>query len=196
MSNRNLQVFVAGTWSSDKATDYAEAAAHVGELIAKAGYSLACGPGTGISRYVIDGFRSVLSRTGVVRYYLPAQSHMLAVGEDVRPGYDEIVQTDLDYPMRNVYQISKSDGLIVITGGDGTLEEILPALIDYNLPVSALKGAGKAAVALEALLDIFPLWRANVLIDDDPATLTRFVFERLSHSDLRSAASLDAASDR
>jgi len=42
--------------------------------------------------------------------------------------------------MRNVYQISKSYGLIVISGGDGTLEEILPAIIDYELPVAVLKG--------------------------------------------------------
>jgi hypothetical protein len=72
---------------------------------------------------------------------------MRAVGEEVEPGYDEIIQTDLDYPMRNVYQVSRSNGLIAITGGDGTLEELLPALIDYDLPVSILKGSGQAASA-------------------------------------------------
>lgn len=179
LTDRNSQIFVAGTWNSEKAAKYAQVAARIGELIALEGYSLACGPGTGISRHVIDGFRSVTSRTGVVRYYLPAETYMAAVGEEVQPGYDEIVQTDLDYPMRNVYQIGKSSGLIVVTGGDGTLEEILPALIDYNLPVSVLKGSGQAAVAIEALLDVFPVWQASVLVGDSPDDLTRFVFDRL-----------------
>jgi predicted Rossmann-fold nucleotide-binding protein len=179
LTDSDLQVFVSGTWRDDKAVEYARAAAHVGELIAEAGCSLACGPGTGIARYAIDGFCSVPSRRGAVRYFLPAESYMTAVGEVIQPGYDEIVQTDLDYPMRNVYQISKSSGLIAITGGDGTLEEMLPALIDYNLPVSALKGAGQAAAALEALLDVFPLWRPNVLLGDDPEELARFILERL-----------------
>jgi uncharacterized protein (TIGR00725 family) len=182
LTNSDVQVFVSGTWRDDKAARYAEAAASVGALIAEAGYSLACGPGTGIARHVIDGFRSVSPRAGVVRYYLPAESHMIAVGEEIQGGYDEIIHTDLDYPMRNVYQVGRSHGLIVISGGDGTLEEILPALIDYRLPVAVLKDSGQAATGLEALLDVFPLWRANVCIADDPAELVRFVFERLPGS--------------
>ena len=172
------QIFVSGTWRSDKADKYADAARRVGQLIAEAGYSLGCGPGTGIARHAIDGFRSVSHRTGKVRYYLPAEVHMQAVGEEVEAGADEIIQTDLDYPTRNVHQISKSVGLIVITGGDGALEEILPALADYDLPVSALRGSGQAALALETLVQIFPEWAPNVLITDQPDDLVTFVIER------------------
>ena len=182
MTEHDLQVFVSGTWRDDKAAEYAEAAATVGALIAEAGYSLACGPGTGIARHAIDGFRSVASRRGIVRYHLPARDHMIAVGEEVQPGSDEIIETGFDYPMRNVYQISKSSGLIAITGGDGTLEEILPALIDYNLPVSILKGSGQAAAAVEVLLGIFPDWQNNVLIGDDPKLLACFVLDRMLDS--------------
>jgi predicted Rossmann-fold nucleotide-binding protein len=171
------QIFVSGTWRTDRAAEYASAATTVGALIAKAGYSLACGPGTGIARHAIDGFRSVTNRVGVVRYHLPARHHMEAVGEEVLPGYDEIEQTELDYPMRNVYQVSKSAGLIAISGGDGTLEEILPALIDYQLPVAVLKGAGQAATALEVLLGVFPEWQPYVLIGDDPEQLADFVLK-------------------
>jgi uncharacterized protein (TIGR00725 family) len=174
------QIFVSGTWRSDKAAKYADAARRVGQLIAEAGYSLGCGPGTGIARHAIDGFRSVRHRTGKVRYYLPAEDHMRAVGEEVEPGSDEIIQTDLDYPMRNVHQISKSAGLIVITGGDGALEEILPAVADYDLPVSALRGSGQAALALETLVQIFPEWAPNVLIADDAESLVRFAVDRSS----------------
>jgi len=103
---------------------------------------------------------------------------MLAVGEEIQPGYDELVETEFDYPMRNVYQISKSRGVIVVTGGDGTLEEILPALIDYDLPVSVLRGSGTAALALEALLEFFPAWKQNVLLSDDAAELVSFILEQ------------------
>lgn len=180
MSSNDQQVFVSGTWRADRAAEYADAAATVGALIAEAGYSLACGPGTGIARHAVDGFRSVASRRGKVRYHLPARVHMEAVGEPVEDGYDEIVDTEYDYPMRNVFQISRSSGLIAITGGDGTLEEILPALIDYELPVAVLKGSGQASAAIEVLLGIFPEWQANVLIGDDPAELAKFVLERIA----------------
>lgn len=176
----DAQIFVSGTWRSDKAANYADAARRVGLLIAEAGYSLGCGPGTGIARHAIDGFRSVPDRTGKVRYFLPAEHYMQAVGEEVQPGADEIIQTDLDYPMRNVRQISKSIGLVIITGGDGALEEILPALADYDLPVSALRGSGQAAIALEALVQIFPEWAPNVLVGDQPEDLVTFVLDRSS----------------
>jgi len=171
------QIFVSGTWRSDKAAKHADAAYRVGQLIAEAGYSLGCGPGTGVARHAIDGFRSVPDRTGKVRYFLPAEHYMQAVGEEVEPGADEIIQTDLDYPMRNVHQIGQSAGLIVITGGDGALEEVLPALADYDLPVSALRGSGQAALALETLIEIFPEWAPNVLIAEEPNDLVKFVID-------------------
>jgi uncharacterized protein (TIGR00725 family) len=173
------QIFVSGTWRSDKAAGHAEPAYRVGQLLASAGYSLACGPGTGIARHAVDGFRSVPHRTGKVRFFLPAAVHMKAVGEEVQPGADEIIQTDFDYPMRNVHQISKSSGLIVITGGDGTLEEILPALADYNLPVSGHRGSGQAVQALETLIKIFPDWAPRVLISDTPENLVNFATKKL-----------------
>ncbi len=179
LTSSKLQVFVSGTWREDLAAEYAEAAAAIGVLIAQAGFSLACGPGTGTARYAIDGFRSVKGRSGIVRYYLPGQQHMVAAGEEIQPGADEIVQTDLDYPMRNVHQVSQSSGLIAVTGGEGTLEEILPAVIDYHLPVAVLKGSGPAAAGLEMLLGLFPDWELNVLIGDDPDALAQFVFERM-----------------
>jgi uncharacterized protein (TIGR00725 family) len=170
----NKQIFVSGTWRADKAAAHVDSAFRVGQLLAEEGYSLACGPGTGIARHAIDGFRSVPHRAGKVRYFLPDATHMLAVGEEIQPGADEVVQTDFDYPMRNVHQISKSVGLIVITGGDGTLEEILPALADYNLPVSAQRGTGQAVQALEYLIGLFPDWAPSVLIADNPEELVKF----------------------
>ena len=77
--------------------------------------------------------------------------------------WDEIVETGLDYPMRNLYQVKHSHGLFILTGGDGTLEEAIASLADYRLPVAAVRGSGTAAAALEALLEIYPEWGHGLL---------------------------------
>ena len=157
-----MQIFVSGTWKEGKALEYREQALLLGQALADEGFDLACGPGTGISRHVIDGYRSRPIR-GVVRYYLPLKTEMAKVGETVEPGADEVEQTNFDYAMRNVYQVKQSNGLFVLTGGDGTLEEILPAVIDYGLAVGIVEGAGTAAKAIKALIEIFPEWEERVV---------------------------------
>lgn len=173
------RVFVAGTWRK-VSPEHAAAGQRVGELIAQAGFDLGCGPGTGISEHVIAGFRSVRDRVGRVHFVLPAKEHSDGVGEVVRYELaDRIEQTDLDYPMRNLHQVKHSDGVVVVTGGDGTLEEILPALVDYGLPVGVLAGSGPAARGLELLLPLFPDWAPLVRMSPDAEQITRWVLERL-----------------
>lgn len=180
MSTDGPQIFVSGTWRESFAAPFAGEGAKVGTLIARAGYHLACGPGTGMARHVVDGYRSVDGRAGRVRFYLPAQHYMEAVQEAIGDGYDDLIPSEHDYPMRNVWQVSLSSGLIAITGGDGTLEEILPALIDYRIPVGVLRGSGPAAAAVEALLPIFPDWVDSLFLGDDAETVARHVLDRVA----------------
>lgn len=165
-----MQVFVSGTWKREKAQPYREQAYRLGASIAAGGFDLACGPGTGIARYVIEGFRAA-QPSGVVRFYLPTADDMAAAGEEVQGTADEIEHTGLDYPMRNVLQVKRSDGLFVLTGGDGALEEILPAVIDYKVPVAIVEGAGTAAAAVAVLLDIYPDWRRRITLGPNVDTL-------------------------
>lgn len=160
-----MRVFVAGTWRKKKASDFANVATSLGQQLAERGYDLACGPGTGISEFVIQGYRSVDSR-GEVIFFLPDRREMEKVGEEVGFGADRIVETDLDYPMRNIYQIRASDALFIVTGGDGTLEEGVIALADYGIPVAALRGSGPAVQALELLLPLFPVWEKLLKIGE------------------------------
>jgi predicted Rossmann-fold nucleotide-binding protein len=176
-----MQIFVSGTWKPEKAQRYMKEGRELGARIAAAGFNLACGPGTGIARHVIDGFRDA-NGTGTVRYYLPTEEDMAAVGEEVLDGADEIEHTGLDYPMRNVLQVKRSDGLFVLTGGDGALEEVLPAVIDYRIPVAIVEGAGSAATAVAALLEIYPEWRELVEIGPDVETLIEPFLRRVSAS--------------
>lgn len=165
-----MQIFVSGTWKAEKARPYRAQALALGAGIAAAGSDLTCGPGTGIARHVIDGFRRAPAK-GKVRYYLPTEADMQAVGEEVAPGADEIEHTGLDYPMRNLLQVKRSDGVFVLTGGDGALEEVVAALVDYRVPVAIVAGSGSVAAAVSALLEVYPQWRALVEFGPDVASL-------------------------
>ncbi|HTQ67345.1 MAG TPA: hypothetical protein VMI13_01505 [Solirubrobacteraceae bacterium] len=165
-----MQIFVSGTWKPQLAQAYRAQALELGTRIAAAGFDLSCGPGTGIARHVIDGFRGA-SGTGKVRYYLPTEADMRAAGEEVMPGADEIEWTGLDYPMRNLLQVSQADGLFGLTGGDGALEEVIAAVVDYRVPVAIVAGAGSAAAAITALVEIYPEWRSLVEFGPDVASL-------------------------
>jgi uncharacterized protein (TIGR00725 family) len=166
-----MKLFVAGTWNKKKALKFSEIAYSLGKQIAERGHDLICGPGTGIAAHVVAGFRSVENRRGKVTFYLPSRHEMEKVGEVVGEGADITVETDFDYPMRNIFQIRKSDALFILTGGDGTLEEAIVALADYNLPVAAYKSSGTAIDALELLLPLFPFWTRFLRIGDDVTTL-------------------------
>lgn len=171
------RIFVSGTWRAERAEPYREDALQLGAEIAHRGFDLGCGPGTGIARHVIDGYRSVQPR-GSVHYVLPRRDLMEEVGEVPEPGYDELEQTGLDYPMRNVWQISKCQGLIVLTGGDGALEEILPALIDYRIPVGIVNNSGPAAMSVARLTEIFPEWEDLLVFGDTAMGLVDEVLTR------------------
>ncbi len=104
---------------------------------------------------------------------MPLRTEMEKVGETVEEGADEIVETDFDYPMRNVWQVKQSHGVFVLTGGDGTLEEVLSAVIDYGLPVAVVDGAGTAALALRELIKVYPGWESLLRIGPDVQSIVQ-----------------------
>ena len=174
-----MRVFVAGTWDKVKASGFGDFAASLGQELARRGYDVGCGPGTGISQFVIEGYRSVQPR-GEVVFFLPSRSEMEKVGEAVGDGADRIVETNLDYPMRNLYQVRASDGLILVTGGDGTLEEAIVALADYKIPVAGLRGSGAAIRALELLQPLFPDWNPLLKFGDSISELVDHLAEKMT----------------
>lgn len=172
------KIFVSGTWNRTKAERFSKEGILLGSLVAGKGYDLVCGPGTGMARHVIDGYRSVQNH-GKVTYYLPTKANMEAVGESVEGGADEIIYTDFDYPLRNIFQIKMSDALIILTGGDGALEEAICALADYRLPVAAYRGSGTAAIALDYLQSLYPSWPELLFVSDEIEELVDFVDQKL-----------------
>src|SRR5262245_59185638 len=160
------QVFVSGVWGEEKAKPFASLGLRLGELIATAGYDLACGPGTGVAKYAVEGYRSVSPR-GTVRFYLPLPEEMQRVGEVVGEGADQIIQTMLDYSLRNLFQVKASDGLFILSGGDSTLQEAIAALAEYEIPVVGLRDSGTAVKALDLILPLYPVWGGRLVLGDD-----------------------------
>lgn len=151
-TNGRRTIFVSGSWQEKKAFNLAPEARKLGQLLAEAGFDLTIGPGTGVARYVIEGYRSIAGR-GEVFFYLPSEPEMERVGERIEPGADQIFETGLDYPMRNLIQVKESDAVVAIGGSSGTVTEIIAAALDYHKPVIVLT-VGEAYRSIMALSDI------------------------------------------
>ncbi len=142
-----MKIFASGSWHEESTRPYSEQAYLLGRLIAEHNHALVAGPGTGISKYIIAGYRDGGGHRLTV--YLPAKKHMDSVGEKLLTEPDETIQTNLDYPQKNIEQVKASDAVIMITGGAGSLTEIIHAANDYGLPVACLDGSGDAIEAVK-----------------------------------------------
>lgn len=155
-AERLIQVFVAGEWRIKEAEPFAHVGREVGRFLAEVGFVLTCGPGSGLARYVLEGYDSVRSERPQLpkpRFYLPKLSEMSRVGEKEETyGIDvEIIETGLDYPSRNIMQVRESDAMIAIGGGVGTLQEVTYAAYDFDKPVAVLESAGDVVSAIKQL---------------------------------------------
>lgn len=176
--NGRPTVFVSGSWQEEKAIAISPEAYKLGRLLAESGFDLTIGPGTGVARYVIDGYRSVPER-GKVIFYLPKESEMERVGERMEKGADEIIKTELDYPMRNLIQVRESDALVAIGGGAGTVTEIIATALDYRKPTIVLDG-GEASQAIKILSDL----KSKVEFASRVEEVVEFLQEKLLRSSL------------
>lgn len=125
-------------------------ASELGRILAERGFSIISGGGMGTSKCVIDSYRA----HGGKHYtaYFPAQKYMDIVGEKHGPKPDKVVRLRGDYPERNVVMIRKSNAIIALNGGLGTLTEIIHAAKDYGHPAVVID-YGKLAGYVRAIHD-------------------------------------------
>ena len=84
---------------------------------------------------------------------------MEKVGEEKGPEPDKIVETNVDYPERNIIMVKNCEGIIALHGGLGTLTEIIHAVKDYNKKVSVIdKGE------LASLIKLIPELKEKVFL--------------------------------
>lgn len=174
---RRKRVFVSGSWRPQEGKVYAKPAFELGKLLAERSFDLIIGPGTGVAGKVINGYRSVKNR-GEVIFYLPRLKEMKRVGEEMEEGADRIIETEQDYPMRNLIMIRKSDAMIAIDGFAGTLSEILASVMDYHKPTAALEDSGEAVVASRTLRHI----RDKIFYSKDVKELVDYIEKELKEA--------------
>ncbi|MBU1110049.1 hypothetical protein KKB83_00260 [Patescibacteria group bacterium] len=136
-----MKIFVAGAWDPKIATHFQDEIEALGQLLAKRDHSVIMGPGSGIVRYIMKGFRSIPNRKGKIIFYLPKSAELIRTGEDLSPFADKIVKTNDDYLTRTLRMSRSADALGAITGGAGTLYEMI-GMMFLKKPVAVLQSCG------------------------------------------------------
>ncbi len=137
-----MNVFVGGPWDPVKAKERKEEMTELGKILGERGHDLTFGPGSGIVRYVLQGYKSVdEKKRGKVQFFVPHVAEMIRVGEEMKDFADEVIETQEDYLQRTVTMCHNADAFISIMGASGTLFEAI-AMMFLKKPVAILKDVG------------------------------------------------------
>jgi len=131
-----MKVLIVGTWEKSKALVSKIEAEKIGRLLAEKGFTLVSGGGEGISEIVVGSYKAHNGKEYIC--YIPSKEQMEFVGENLGPEPDKLIETNLDYPERNIVMVRECDAVIALNGGLGTLTEIIHAVKDFNKKVSVI----------------------------------------------------------
>lgn len=138
-----MRILILGSWEKHKAVACIKEAEEIGKLLAEKEHILISGGGTGVSEIVVNSYKKNKGKEYVC--YIPSKKQMEKVGEELGPKPDKLIETNLDYPERNVVMVRECDAVIALHGGLGTLTEIIHAVKDYNKKVSVIDFGDLAA---------------------------------------------------
>ena len=144
-------------------------ARQVGREIVKRGCVIVTGATTGCPYYAAEGGNRA---GGISIGFSPAASPVAHKRVYHLPDdqFDLIVYTGFDYSGRNLLMTRSADGVIVICGRMGTLNEFTIAYEDRT-PVGVLVGSGGTADLIKTLLSRPHAERGPVVYDTDPKKL-------------------------
>lgn len=125
-----MKICILGSWHAEKAAAVLKEAKELGEMLAKSGHVLVSGGGPGISALVVEAYKNAGGQKYIA--YLTDYKIREKVGEEIGPEPDEKVETDLDYPKRNIKMVRESDIIVALHGGLGALAEMIHAVKDYG----------------------------------------------------------------
>ena len=131
-----MKILILGSWQKEKALQTKKESEEIGRMLAEKGYSIISGGGEGTSEIIIKSYK--LNKGKSYTCYIPSKKEMERVGENLGPKPDKLIETNLDYPERNIVMVRECDSIIAIDGGLGTLTEIIHAIKDYNKKVSVI----------------------------------------------------------
>ncbi len=146
-----------------------ELSKEIGREIARQGCVLITGATTGCPHLSSLGAKEA---GGISIGFSPAASELSHIKSYRLPmgSYDVMVYTGFDYSGRNLLMTRAADGVIIICGRMGTLNEFTIAYEDGK-PIGVLEGSGGTADIIKDLLKRPHREGAPVVYDEDPKKL-------------------------
>lgn len=146
-------------------------AKEVGKEIIRQGCVLITGATTGIPYYSARGAKEV---KGISIGFSPAASELAHLKAYRLPidVFDVIVYTGFDYAGRNLLMTRAADGVIVICGRMGTLNEFTIAFEDQK-PIGVLEGSGGTADKIRELVKGPFRGQKKIVYDKNPKKLVK-----------------------
>jgi len=153
----------------------AELSKEIGKEIARQGCILITGATTGCPHLASLGAKKA---GGLSVGFSPAASEISHIKTYRLPleSYDVMVYTGFDYSGRNLLMTRAADGVIIICGRMGTLNEFTIAYEDGK-PIGILEGSGGTADLVKYLLKRPHRKGASLVYDKDPKKLIQKLIE-------------------
>ena len=160
----------------------AKLAEEVGKEVSRQGCILITGSTTGIPYYSAKGAQKA---GGVSIGFSPASSESAHIKTYRLPidAFDLIVYTGFDYSGRNLLMTRAADGIIVICGRMGTLNEFTIAFEDKK-PIGVLEGSGGTADIIKNLIKgPQRVIKRKIVFDKDPKKLVKKLIDLMKKED-------------
>lgn len=157
------------------APDALEKAKEVGREIVRHNGVLVTGATTGIPYWAAIGAKE---EGGISIGFSPAASEQAHIETYHLPVdyFDIIVYTGFEYAGRNLLLTRASDGVIIVCGRIGTLNEFTVAFEDKK-PIGILTGTGVAADMIKDIVEASHRGPGKIVYDSDPKRLVEKVLE-------------------
>lgn len=172
MEKRKIKIGVMGSASGPQISDPVarKKAMQLGAEIAKRGQILINGACPGLPH---DAMEAAKKEGGYTIGISPAFSEYEHINEYMSPaGHDIIIFTGLGFMERDIINIRSSDGIVIVGGGIGTLNELTIAY-DEGRPIGILTNSGGISNAVPHVIEELCKRKIppNMVFDDDPAKL-------------------------
>lgn len=180
------KIAVSGSANNNCAPGAFKKAYEVGRQIALHGAVLITGATIGVPEWATRGAKA---GGGISIGLSPAVSKQAHIHTYKLPTryMDLIIYTGFDYSGRNMLMTRSSDGVIVVCGRIGTLNEFTTAFEDRRV-VGVLTGTGGVEQDIDHILKLAQRGRKRIVFDDDPKKLVETVIKMLHAQDRQKRA--------
>jgi uncharacterized protein (TIGR00725 family) len=184
MNNMKLRIGVLGSASGPTIRDPQsnEKAYLLGQTIAKNNCMCITGACPGLPGKAAEGAKKVGGFVFGVSPAFSEQEHIEVYGSPMQP-YDMILFSGMGLMERDIVNIRSADGLVIVGGGMGTLNEFTVAYEEQK-PIGILTGTGGISDHIPEILSFTNRHAAadRILYDSDPGKLISRLLEAIEQT--------------